>query len=306
MLRRSGHGRAGITLIEILVVLAIIGILMGIGGAAYQRFRVSGQVKATEDIVAKLQGGVDDQLKVIADNVRREKLLGSADFSGIQNYCGGDPDRAEAMLVYCRIKQNFPQSTADLTQTCTVAPLAGKPGFTLGGVNFPLSPVFTRIPTTGTADQTAAACLYTALSERVLNGKVFDSDAGTSGRQLDIPVGTGSIRVYRDSWDQPILLQRFYQTGGAGELDRPPYVKQGATLNDPFDPAGKLAQAGWTNKTAAEQALGFNTPGSLFNNQNKAILVYSYGKNKVLDGFAGDDILGYKTRSLGARGTNQP
>jgi len=110
------------------VVISIIGVLFALSGAAYQRFRVTGQVKAAEDIVAKLQGGVDDQLKVIADNARKERLQGSADFSGIQTYCGGDADRAVALLVYCRVKQNFPQSTADLQQTCTSPRSSESPG----------------------------------------------------------------------------------------------------------------------------------------------------------------------------------
>lgn len=294
--------RPGFSLIEMLVAISIIALLFSLGGAAYQRIRIAQMVKTTEDVVNKVQGGVDDQVQVLADAARQGKIQRTPEFTGLLNYCGGDPDRAEALLLYCKVKQAFPQTLAELNARLD-PPQQARFGFTVGGVNFERPPAFSKLaalPTTPNApppDLVAAACLYAALTERTIGGKVFDSDAGTSGRHLDTAVNGTPVRVYRDAWDHPVSFVRFHQSA---ELDRAPYAREQSVFKNPFDPLGKLAQA-WPNKTDAETRLG-----TAFNNRNKALLVYSVGRNGVLNNFDLDDVLGYKLRSAGARGAKQP
>jgi prepilin-type N-terminal cleavage/methylation domain-containing protein len=287
--------RAGVTLIEILVVLAIITLLVSLSMAAYQRVRLTQMVRTTENVVEKLQMGVDNQVKIIADGVRLERQRRSPDFEAMYSAAGGDADRGEALLMYCRLRQNFPL-VSEMTGTGFT--------FTLNGfsVFFPWPKALLPLQGMGgTAEQQSAAVLYLALSQRTQNGNTFDSDAATSGAQADLPVGAGTFRVYKDSWGNPVPFQRFWQSA---ELDLPPYAKAGATARDPYDPLGKLAAWPAAARNSAENQLGYAS-NALINNRNKTILVYSWGPNKVADlsnAGSGDDVVGYRLRSIARKG----
>jgi hypothetical protein len=221
--------------------------------------------------------------------VKRERIQRSNDFSSLVTYCGNDENRAEALLLYCRLRQALPQTAGEVSTAA---------GFTVGGVQFPRLPAFndmTGLPTAAaSADQVSAALLYAALSRRSVGGNTFVSDDATAGAQMDIPLG-GTRRVYKDGWDNPIAFRRFHRSA---ELDNPPYSQAGDPTKDPNDPTGALAGA-WANKAAAQTALG-----TTFVNQNTVPTAFSFGLNKASDNLSGDDILGYKLRSLGARGFN--
>jgi len=297
--------RAGMTLIEILVVLAIITILVSLSMAAYQRVRITQLVRATESVVEKLQMGVDQQVTIIADNVRREQQNKSADYDAMYNAVGGDADRAKALLMYCRLKQNFPTTAAEVAS----------PSFSVLGVTFNRPAHFAAVAgiTDPNPDNVSAALLYITLSRVTQGGNTFDSDAATSGAQADIQLASGPAKVYKDAWINPIPFQRFWQSA---ELNAPPYssIAAGVASNDPFDPTGKLARNNWTNQNQAENELRFRPgalpsplqpAGALFNNSNKAIVVYSYGINKVFDNLApapADDVVGYRLRSIARKG----
>ena len=289
--------RRGFTLIELLVVLAIMVVLASLIMAAVQKVRVSRMVRDSESTVVKCQSGVDYHVKAINDQVALDARNRTDDFRRLTAYCDGDEARAAALLTYCRIKQAFPQSAAEV---------ANAAGFNLGGVSFPRSPAFASLQgITGTPDQVSAALLYAALANRTIQGTTFGSDDGLGGSQADINLG-GSRRVYVDAWRTPIALRRWHQSG---ELDRAPYAPSGP-LRNPFDPAGKLAN--WTppnpapnNRTNAENALwaGAPFPRFAFTSSNTSLVVYSAGNNGTYDNLTGDDILGYRLRAIGGRGT---
>ncbi len=294
MNRTSRRPRPGFTLVELLVVLAIIALLMSLTTAAYQRVRLTQMVRASENTVGKIQTGLDNQVKVIADNVRREQQNQSPDFAALLPFCNGDSDRTAALLLYCRLKQSFPTTSAELSAA----------SFSVGGVAFPRPLAFAGLTTVTdpNPDNVAAAVLYASLQARTQGGNTFASDEALAGAILDIPVATGGpVRVFKDGWGIPISFQRFWM---CTELDNPPFVKGGATANDPFDIWGKLSNPAWTNRAAAETQLGYGA-GTLFNNRNKTIVAYSYGINKTGELAApnsGDDIIGYRLRSIGALG----
>jgi prepilin-type N-terminal cleavage/methylation domain-containing protein len=286
----SGPGRAGFTLIELLVVLFIIALLTSLTAAGVQRVRLLRLVKTSEDTVSKVQSALDNQVKIIADNVKREARPQdrSQDFATLLTYCGNDEARAEALLLYCRLRQALPQTAAEVSAA----------SFTVGGVVFRRPPAFndmTGMPTAAaSADQVSAALLYAALSRRSVGGNTFASDDATAGAQMEIQLG-GPRRVYKDGWDNPIAFRRFHRSA---ELDAAPYSQPADPTKDPLDPKGALAAA-WANKAAAEAAVGVP-----FNNRNTIPTAFSFGLNKQPDGLTGDDILGYKLRSLGAKGFN--
>jgi prepilin-type N-terminal cleavage/methylation domain-containing protein len=282
--------RRGFSLVEILVVLAIIAILASLSMAAYQRIRMLQNVRTSEDVVSKVQLGLDNQVKIIADNVRRDTT--SPEYVGLLPYCDNDPDRTTALLLYCRLKQNFPTPTE-----------LSSPSFTLGGVNFPRPVAFASIAGASDPDlnKVSAAILFVALSSRTQGGNTLAVDEGLAGAQLDIPmagVSGNTVRVFKDGFGNPVPFIRFLEST---ELDTDPrFTNLKSGNKDPFDVRGKLSGT-WTNKAAAQTALAV-----AFDNRNKAITAFSYGQNKTPDPILGtlDDIMGYRLRAVGQKGAN--
>ncbi|MCE9563901.1 MAG: prepilin-type N-terminal cleavage/methylation domain-containing protein [Planctomycetes bacterium] len=284
------QSRVGFTLIEILVVLAIIAVLVSLSAAAYQRVRITQMVRTSEQTVAKIQMGLDNQVKIIADNVRQEQINKSPDFTTMLSFCGGggsNEDLAAAVLLHCRLRQYLPQTQAELSV----------PSFTFGGVIFNRPLAFASIAgISDTPEKVSAAALYAIITAQTQGGNSFATDEALSGAILDIPSGSGNIRVFKDGWGNPIPFVRFFQSA---ELDAPPYADAKA-WKDPFDPRAKIF--GWAN--AANKAAFQSTVGLGALGRNTTVLAYSAGTNKTIDAPIGsvDDIMGYRLRSIGAKG----
>jgi hypothetical protein len=286
------------------VVIAIITVLAGLIMAGVTAVRERQQKRTTEDIVIKLQVGLDNQVKLIADQARKDRQAGTGQFRALVAYCDGDEDRAEALLMYCKLRQAFPQSWAEHTTTMTAAPLVGQPGFTVGGVNFPRHPAYASLPNVSTwpAEHQSAALLYLALTGMAAGGNAFASDDATTSAQIDLPIASGGhARVYKDVWGTPIAFQRFFENPAV--LNIPPYVNPNDAAAgrsvDPFDTQSKLWR--WTPTPAAKKTAAQTAVGATFNGNNKVISVYSAGVDKVYDNLGNDDVLGYHLRKLGEK-----
>jgi prepilin-type N-terminal cleavage/methylation domain-containing protein len=302
---RRDRARGGFTLIELLVVIAIITVLSALSVAAYSAVRKTQKVRTTDDILFKLQQGIDNQVKILNDQVRADRKNRTAAYSAVLTYCGGDEDRAEALLMYLKLRHAFPQTYAEATANVTLA---------LGGttyLNWPPHKAYASLPnlSTGwTADQQSAALLFAALSSMAAGGSAFEMEA-TNSAQLDFmpPTGVTTARVFKDGWNQPVGFKRFYESL---ELDQPPYTNVKTGKLDPWDPLAKLATptTGWTalptlpgQKTTAEAVVFVSGSGAAFNNRNKSITAYSLGSDEAPGG--NDDLFGYRLRKLGNRGT---
>lgn len=313
-LTNPNRRRGGFTLVEMLVVLGIIIVLVALSTAAAQRYRISQQVRSSEDIVLKLQHALDNQMEEIVAQVGKDRRSQTPQFMAMVSFCGGDPDRAEALLCYCRLRQAFPQTAAELNQA----------SFTLGGVTFTRPKHFDQLASVATSNNVhdvSAAILYLLASQTGTGGATFSGQA-TEGAETEIQL-TGlnrPVRVYKDAFEQRI---GFYRFGTNQEMQVPPYVnpKPGAASKDPFDPLSKLYNGGleWINgqlnRATAQQTLFVNNgdPGNAtgFSLANRGPVVYSAGKNKRYEQLNnspnpdGDDLLGYRLRQLGARGYKQ-
>jgi prepilin-type N-terminal cleavage/methylation domain-containing protein len=324
-MRLSSVGRSarrGFTLVELIVVIAIMAVLASFIVGAIQRVRVSETVRVSESIVGKCQDAVEHQLDAIHKGAYQEKRSGSAEFRTLLTFCNGDEDRALALLTYCRVKQAFPQSAGELTTTMTAPPLVGQFGFTLGGANFPRSPAFASLQgITGNADEVSGALLHRALTKRTLLGYTFPAAEGVGQAEVDVTIGGVDHRVFVDGWKRPVAFRRFYYSNATDnrhatwELNQPPFINPRDISKDPFDPKGRLdvPVATWSGRTASEAVLNAGhlgpNPFVFSNAYNKRLIVFSAGQNEQYDNFTPDvnwrfdDILGYRLSSIGRRGT---
>jgi prepilin-type N-terminal cleavage/methylation domain-containing protein len=277
--------RNAFSLVELLVVIAILAVLAGLTMSGVGYVRVRQQHRASEQTVYKLQEALDQQIKHLTQEVRKERLTHSSVFVGLLNYCANDEDRAEALLLHCRIRHTFPVTFSEARNPLSI-PAAG--------IYWPPHTAFADLPPgiNGTPEQESAALLHKALSRLGSGGAIFASDDVMNGTQADIVINNGTVRVFRDFWGTPIHLRRFYSNP---ELNAPPYINPKPGSRDPFDPLGKLADINWPNRLDAQARLGVN-----FDATNKVLTIISAGRDRIFD--SRDDILGYRLRQLGARG----
>lgn len=306
--------RSGFTLIEIMIVLAIISLLIALSIAGVMRVQMVQQIRTSSDIVEKVQVAADNQFKAIIAQASMDCKVpsnGPPDVQAVFSYCGGDPDRTLSLVTYCRVRQSFPQVFSEVG-TFTISGL---------GYTYPVKSQFqpfvgaTAPAGLQSAWQQSAILLYAAVAQTGAGGSVFTSDATNAAINQSFQLGTGTYTVYMDAWKQPVGFCRF---GTNNELQGAPYANTKTTLLDPFDPSGKLQT--WSNTTALSNATvvflnnGDAANATSFNGTNRRLVVYSVGYNLGYESLnmtqnttpgkaALDDILGYRLTQIGQRPT---
>jgi hypothetical protein len=253
--------------------------------------RTRQQERTTEDIVLKVQIGINNQVKILNDQARDDRRNRTAVYTALVAYCGADEDRAEALLMYCKLRQAFPQTYSDVLN-----------GFSVGGVSFPRHTAYANLPTGSTSttpELESAVLLHMALAGMAAAGNQFDLEA-TNSAQDDLPVGNFTGKVFTDARRNPICFKRFLSSVTQGELNAAPYTNAKPTniFRDPWDPQGKLSTKTATWDTQRSTAGG--AVGALFDNNNKVITAYSFGQDKT-SGTA-DDVYGYRLLKQGNKG----
>ena len=286
--------RNAFSLVELLVVIAILAVLAGLTMSGVSYVRVRQQTRTSEQIVYKLQEAVDQLVKATAEQVRKERLSRSSVFTGLLPYCGHDEDRAEALLLYCRLRHNFPQSFHEARSNLVIA-----------SINWPPHTAYNDLPPgNGPPELEAAVLLRKAVSRLGIGGANFASDDIMGTAQIDLPwPGGGTVPVFTDAWKpvdaagnpRPITFHRFYTSP---DLQNPPFINPKPGSHDPFDPLGKLADPNWNQRSDAQIRLGVPFDGT-----NRVITVHSAGYDRAYN--TADDIWGYRLRQIGARGQRQ-
>jgi prepilin-type N-terminal cleavage/methylation domain-containing protein len=276
MIHINDRTKSGFSLIELLLVLSILAILAGLALSGIRYVRVRQQNRVTEQTLFKLQEALDQLVKATTEQVRRERITRSNVFTSLLSYCGNDEDRAEALLLNCRLRHTFPVTFAEARSNLTI-PAAGPAAGS--AINWPPHTVYADLPASGgPPEQESAVLLHKALSHLGIGGANFASDDVLGSAQTDTPLG----RAFVDAWGPrdaqgnfvPIRLRRF---DTATPLPFP--------FADPLpftDPLNKLAQINIS--------------------PIRLITVQSAGPNRKYDD--SDDIWGYRLRQLGARGNN--
>lgn len=314
--------RRGFTLIELLVVMSIIALLAALSAGTYFRIYGAEKVRATNALGTKLNSALDRRWEAVNRTASQDHQNGTIP-PQIVAFAGNDRDRARVIWTYMQQKINFPTSFAE-----------AKTDVILGGYTLRHLRVFDQLPSAAgvPAEVQSAACLYLALTATGSRGDVVGTD-GLEQQSTDLPIATGTVRVFVDAWDTPILFVRLAMPD---EVNATPYLRarQSAldTARDPNDPAlgnppvGSLARATaswtitgagnsldtfWTAIAANHYGVGALIPATTYPTTGAALsrnwvtTVISAGPNKQWNGpFApgSDDIISFRLRREGNRG----
>jgi prepilin-type N-terminal cleavage/methylation domain-containing protein len=202
--------RPGFTLIEMLIVVAIIGILVALTAGAVMQVMATQQDHATEATLEKLDNALDHQWKAVID-AAKDEWRKSQPVSGLQGnlmtWAGNSPDQAKAGYVQLRLMQEFPVNLTEATVGVSLPPQNGvNPGPSL-----PAKASYVKalagVPTGQGVYNESAVCFFLAMSQSH-RGMVNSLEEAT-GQSANRPLATMNNKsVYVDSWSNPIWLER--------------------------------------------------------------------------------------------------
>jgi prepilin-type N-terminal cleavage/methylation domain-containing protein len=304
MLHQNHRARAGFTLLELLVVMAIIALLGALTTAALFRLRSSSQVTRTNETLQKLDAAYAAQWSAAVDKIKRETIP-----APLLMTLGNDSDLAMIVHMKLRLRQEFPESVADLDLN-TLFP--NSPNATVNALaaaikmNYVPKPAYlkhaTGLATLAVPDQNAI--LFNLALDQSRGGVGFNAESGVGS------VGTkavGNFKVFIDNWDQPIRYVRFLKQDAVApgdnlwlaignELNQPPYVAANSVADkrDSIDPKGLLQKTPATNlaRIALDTWLGNVNTGA-----NRQYFAYSYGPD--MKPFTNDELYTFRLKGTG-------
>src|SRR5262245_33249697 len=229
------YERRGLTLVELLVVLAIISTIAALSAATTLKFIGVQQASNTRTTLTKLQGQLDTHWAEVTRQANDEPipdtLRQNADFAAM----AGDDSHAarRARVVYVKLKQRqvFPATFDEAFNPYPLPPLSPYVTFLRG------------LGVTGSTQATwpveSAICLLMALERATGDGGVKVEDMGLGTLAVTLPNGTQTACLV-DAWETPLGFCRW--PTGSRELN-PSGAARGR--NDASDPEGLLNTPGW-------------------------------------------------------------
>jgi prepilin-type N-terminal cleavage/methylation domain-containing protein len=244
------RGRSGFTLIEMLVVMAIIAVLVSLtAGGVFQI--VEGQKQSnTEQTIRVLSKALKQQWEVVVTQAKNENPPPS-----VVTMAGGDARRAKVIWIKLRLKQEFPMNFQE-----ALSPWKNNLGSADVIPSADLPSLYTTVPSVANPGDQSSVCLLLALRAR--SGAAFNVDnlgAGVVADSLNAayvnPTNNSVLQVAQDAWGTPLAFNRWPTPATAGkafwqELDslNPAGAStSGATFRDPLDPEGLLLTPSWYN-----------------------------------------------------------
>ena len=304
--------RRGFTLIEILVVIAIIGVLTAISAGALFRLRATQTVNNTEGTQSKLHGLMMTRWSAVLG--QSKKTVPPA----LLVLCIEDKDRAASVWAYATLKNEFPTTFAEATTPINLG----------GGVILQPRGIFKKFalanPGITAPDEQSAALFYVAITQGGNGGNA----AGSDGSDQQTGTLAGGASVYKDGWGTHIA---FVRNASFGEIGAPPYMRANTIqvpnaspppltvpfiVKNPLDPTGLLllrpgnpwASTAPTNSYRATMLTGLGLAD--FTNETFLPTLVSAGANKkfgtnyfdVVADDSADNLLSYRLRREGDKG----
>jgi prepilin-type N-terminal cleavage/methylation domain-containing protein len=276
-MRRNDGCRSAFTVIELLVVVAIIAALMALSAAAVLKFMASQQLANTNSTLNRTQGLLSKQVSAVKDEALRESIPPNV-LSYIQtNLAGTDSNataRVRVIYVKLRLRQAFPMNFSEALNPTPLAPLASYQAY------------LNKLGITGStgAAHESSACLLMALQRSQSGGGIDPADIGGASALGNFITPNGqTIQALVDAWGSPLYFTRV--PTGCPVLN-PNGPQPGA--NDPGDPQGLLNSGSWLPNTCRtnfstltqQQLAPASTPVMSY---KLAPMIASIGPNKVLE-----------------------
>lgn len=303
--------RSGFSLIEILIVIALLALLAAIGVGAYLRVQAGAEVQATEGTLNKLNVGIMSKWKAVVDQATREAMANKIP-NEIREYTKNgngslNLERARVVWTYMRLKNEFPTSIAELTTAPSTT------GLVVNGYTMPKRTIFNSV-TGGTPEEQSAALLYASLVKGGVGGTTFDADPL---RNQTKQTATG-IPYFVDTWGKPIIFLRMAFTPELDDVNQPYLPKSGINSKDPIDPKGTLTDPGNMGWSSLNNFWSIMTNGhysyaefqSTYPSRNWIASPISSGPDEEFGSLivgpsgdpSGDNLVGFRLRKEGQRG----
>ena len=251
--KRAVRRRTAFTLIEMLVVLAIIAVLLSLTAAAVFRTIGRQQANNTKALLTKVEGEFTKDYAAAADKYATEpipnqgSLMGNAYYNTVLPMAGGERGRAQVIWTKLRLKQTFPMTFAEALNPAPM-PALSTYNLALGQLGY------TTANTTTPQAWESSVLLLMALQRGMDGNGIKMEDLGVNSSLHDFgPTPNGqTVKGLVDGWGKPLVFVRWPVYLNATNAQNPGnYGSYGLTgapqakFNDPGDPTGLLASPSW-------------------------------------------------------------